>query len=218
MGFSILNCEQRSAAWFAARAGKVTSTGANDMLATIQKGEAAARRNLRLKLALERVTGKTLESDFLTDAMRQGIEREAEALAQYEAITGNHVQRCGFLQDDELACGASLDGYVGDFEGVVEAKCPEWNAHLEYLQTNTPPTKYLRQITHQLYVTGAAWADFLSWQPDFPEALRTRIVRVQRTDVDLAAYELALRLFIKEVDQQEQAILALAPVEATGVR
>ena len=57
MSFSIVNAPQRSPEWFAARAGRLTGSMAGDMLATIKSGEAAARRDYRLQLALERLTG-----------------------------------------------------------------------------------------------------------------------------------------------------------------
>jgi hypothetical protein len=210
--FTVLDVPQRSPEWFRARAGRVTSSVAADMLATLKsgKGEAAGRRNLRARLALERLTGKPLERDFQSPAMSEGIQREADALGAYEALTGRMVTRTGFLAHTALMVGASLDGHIGNFEGVVEAKCPIHATHLEYLRTSRVPHDYLCQITHHLFVTGAAWADFLSFQPDFPEPLRVKLVRVHRADVDLTAYELALTLFLSEVEREYQEIAALA--------
>lgn len=210
MNFHVLDCPQRSDEWFAARAGRVTSSNCAAMLATIQKGEAAARRNLRVRLALERVTQKTLDrSEFQSQAMLDGIEREADALSHYEALTGQVVERTGFLQHQELLTGASLDGHVGNFTGVVEAKCPEHSAHLDYLTTGEVPAKYRHQITHQLWLTGAQWADFLSYQPDFPERLQVKLVRIARNESDIAAYELVLRQFLRQVDELTTKIQSL---------
>lgn len=210
MSFTVLTCEQKSPEWFAARAGRVTSSNASDMLATIQKGEAAARRNLRARLALERVTGKSLERDFQSQAMKDGIDREAEALAEYEVLTGNLVNRTGFLRHDTLMAGASLDGSMDDFTGIVEAKSPIHATHLEYVRTGKVPLEYMRQITHQLWLTGAEWCDWFSFQADFPVSLRVKLVRVHRSDVDLKAYELALTLFLSEVQRECDDIAALA--------
>lgn len=212
MSYTILTCDQRSPEWFAARAGRVTSSTANDMLSTLKSGgEAAGRRNLRVKLALERLSGRSLErSDFQTQPMKDGIDREADALAAYEALTGELVERTGFLSHNELMAGASLDGHVTGMVGIVEAKSPMWATHLEYLRTGKVPTDYLRQVTHQLFISGAEWCDWLSWQPDFPSALRVKLVRVKRSDVDLKAYELALTLFLAEVEKEANEIAALA--------
>lgn len=213
--FAIVSCEQRSDAWFVARAGKVTSSCAAEMLSTLKsgKGESAGRRNLRARLALERVVGRSIErSDFQSQAMKDGVEREAEALGAYEALTGELVERSGFLSHRALAAGTSLDGHVGDFRGVVEVKAPIHATHLEFLRTGSVPHAYLCQIQHHLFVSGAEWADFLSFHPDFPEPLRIKLVRVRRDDVDLAAYELVLRQFLREVDAEEAEIRKLAEV------
>jgi len=50
MAFTVIDAPQRSAEWFAARAGRLTGSVAADMLATIKSGEAAARRDLRTRL------------------------------------------------------------------------------------------------------------------------------------------------------------------------
>ena len=55
--FTIVEAEQRTPAWFAARAGRLTASRAKDMLAAIKTGEAAARRDLRIQLVVERLTG-----------------------------------------------------------------------------------------------------------------------------------------------------------------
>lgn len=212
MNVTIIDCEQRSPEWFAARAGRVTSSNAADMLATLKsgKGEAAGRRNLRARLALERVTGKPLEREFQSQAMKDGIDREAESLAAYEALTGRLVDKSGFLQHESLMAGASLDGHLQGFTGIVEAKSPIHATHLEYLRTGKVPGDYMSQVIHQLWITGAEWCDWFSYQPDFPESIRVKLVRVNRGDVDLKAYELALRLFLGEVEAEYQEIAALA--------
>src|SRR3990167_2016704 len=120
----VIDVDQRSEAWFQASRGRLTASRAADCLATIKSGEAAARRNLRAQLVLERITGKSQEGGFQSKAMLDGIEREPDALLAYEAATGRLVKRTGFVQHDELMAGCSLDGHVGHWEGIVECKCP----------------------------------------------------------------------------------------------
>src|SRR5712691_1647113 len=62
--YTVHHMPQRSAAWTQVRLGRLTSTGAAPMLATIKSGEAAERRNLRIRLALETLTGRSQESDY----------------------------------------------------------------------------------------------------------------------------------------------------------
>src|SRR3990167_1523599 len=114
---------QRSPEWMALRLGKVTSTCAAELCATLKSGaEAAGRRNLRVRLVLERLTGRSLESPYVSSAMQVGIEREADAQALYEALTGELLQTVGFVAHDTLQAGCSPDGYVGHFEGAVVVK------------------------------------------------------------------------------------------------
>lgn len=182
------------------------------MCATIKSGEAAARRNLRVQLVLERLTGRSQESSYQSAAMAQGIEREADAVAVYEAVAGRLLQTTGFLQHTSLMAGCSLDGHVGDFEGIVEVKCPIAATHLDYLRSGVIPDNYLKQIYHGLWITGAAWCDWLSYQPDFPEPLQVKLVRVNRDETQMKAYELLVRQFLAECDREFAEMEAMAGV------
>jgi hypothetical protein len=207
----VLDCEQRSEDWFAARLGRVTSSRAADMLAMLKgKGEAASRRNYRMQLVLERVCGKSMESTYVSAAMQNGIDREAEARAAYEALTGNLLSTAGFCQHDTLMAGASPDGYLGNWEGLVEIKSPIPATHWDYLKTGLVPDDYLKQIICALWVTGAQWCDWVSYQPDFPEALRVKMVRVPRNEQEIASFALATELFLGEVERETEAVQALA--------
>ncbi len=208
-----MDVPQRSQEWFQARLGRVTGSCAHEMLATPKsgKGELAGRRNLRVRLALERLVGRSLDDGgYQSKAMEQGIEREVDACATYEALTGRLLDQCGFLAHNELQAGVSLDGYVGDFDGIVEVKSPIPATHLEYLRSGRIPADYFSQVTHGLWLTGAAWCDWLSYNPDFPEGLQVKLVRVTREQVDIGAYEAALELFLEEVHQEVESVAELA--------
>jgi predicted phage-related endonuclease len=207
--FTVIDVAQRSDAWQTARLGRLTSSSAAEMLAVIKSGEAAGRRNLRIRLALERITGQSQASSFQSAAMLAGIAREAEAAAHYEALTGSVLQHTGFLAHNSVMAGASLDGHVGDFAGIVELKNPIAATHLEYLTTGQIPGDYRKQIVHQLYVSGARWCDWLSYCPEFPIGLQVKLVRVERNDQEIASYALAAALFLKEVDAAVAAITGL---------
>lgn len=207
--FVLVDCEQRSEQWHTARLGRLTSSCAADMLAQTKSGEAAGRRNLRIRLALERLTGRSQETGFVSHAMQDGIAREPDALRLYEALTGQLVTQTGFLAHPELAAGASLDGHLGDVEGIVECKSPLAATHLEYLKTGIVPAHYGKQILHALWISGAAWCDWLSYHPEFPAGLRVKLVRVVRNEQEIAAYALAASLFLSEVQAELEAVYAL---------
>ncbi len=207
MRFSIINADQRSQEWFQARAGKLTGSRAADMLATIKSGEAAARRDYRTQLVCERLTGQPQEDGFVNAAMQRGIDMEPLAFAAYEALTGSVAVRTGFLCHVTHPAGCSLDGHVDNFQGIVEIKCPKSATHLKYWRgPGEVPSDYLPQITHNLWITGAAWCDFLSFDNRFPEDLQTFLVRVKREDIDIDGYEKKALAFLAEVEAEVNAI------------
>lgn len=207
--FTIVDAEQRSPEWFGARLGRLTGSRAADMLATIKSGEAAARRDLRMQLVCERLTQTLQEDAYVNGAMQRGIDCEPAAFAAYEALTGQLAQRTGFLAHDTLAIGCSLDGHIGDFAGILELKCPKSATHLANLRAATVPAAYVPQITHNLWVTGAAWCDFLSFDDRFPPALQTCLIRVERNEQQIASYALAASLFLSEVAAEVEAVNGL---------
>lgn len=210
-GFTVIDAPQRSPEWFAARAGKLTGSCASEIAATLKSGgEPAGRRDLRTRLVLERLTGRSLEDDYQNADMRRGVELEPEALGAYEAVAGALVQPSGFLLSSDLPIGCSLDGHIGDFDGILELKCPRAANHLKYVKAGVLPSEHRFQIVHNLLVSGARYADFCSYAPDFPEPLRLFRVRVERDEKEIAAYLLLVRMFLAEVEKEHAEIVALA--------
>lgn len=214
MSFTILDAPQRSREWYAARLGRLTGSCAGKMLAKIEKGEAAGRRNLRLQLVLERLTGKSQESDYGSPAMQVGIEREADAIAAYEALTGDLVRTTGFLAHDQHMAGCSLDGHLGEFAKLVSVKCRQPAAHLDFLKTWKIPADAMAQIRHELWITGAEAHDYFSWNPDFPEALQSRVKTITRKEADVPGYEQTALAFLAEVAGECDVVRTLADVSA----
>jgi predicted phage-related endonuclease len=214
MKYTVLNCQQRSGDWFAARLGRITGSRAADLLATRKdKTEAAARRNYRRELVCERLTGLSGEEDvFVTREMQRGIDLEERAFAAYEAYSGKVVDRVGFVRCDELMAGSSVDGFVGDFKGVLELKCPKSTTHLQYVLGGVIPEEYFPQVIHHLWVTGADWCDFVSFDNRFqrPE-LQLFVRRCSRAAVaeELAAYEAAALKFLAEVEAEVHLLGAM---------
>lgn len=207
---------QRSPEWAALRAGKVTGSCANALLKVRQRGsgELAIRRELRERLIVERLTGMAVEDiPYKGKDLQHGIDTEPQAAIEYEVVTGEMVSHCGFLQHDELAAGCSPDGYVGEFDGILEVKCPSSAQHLDYLNAKVIPEEYYGQLVHSLWITGAKWADFVSFDPRMKAPhLRLFTVRLLRNETEITAYELAVRLLLSEVDR---AVAALVPETPT---
>jgi hypothetical protein len=212
--FTVCQAPQRSIEWKRARAGRLTASRAKDMLATIKSGEAAARRDLRIQLMVERLTGEPQDGDFVNADMQRGMDLEADAFAAYEAVTGQVADRCGFVAHDELLIGCSPDGVLDDFGGIVELKVPRSATHFNYLRVGTVPPEHLPQLLHALWVTGAAFCDFLSFDPRFPSHLQTFYVRVERDEQQITDYARKALAFLEEVERDLQAVSTMADLSA----
>lgn len=215
MRFHAVNCEQRSDEWFAARVGRLTGSCAKAMLTKNKtKGsESAARRDLRIKLALERITGKPHESDYVNKDMQRGIDLEPVARGRYEAETGYIVQTVGFCSMVDWLAGCSLDGMVDNFTGIQEIKCPKAAIHLETLQRQWVPSEYHGQTEHNLWVTGAQWVDYVSYCEDFPEDGQYFCRRIYREEFDMTVYETEVKQLLHEVSLNVKEIEAVLDLQ-----
>ena len=189
--------EQRTEEWFSARLGKVTASRVADVLAKIKSGESASRKNYKMELVVQRLTGKPQES-FTNAAMEWGTEQEPFARMAYEAHTGTFVKEEGFVDHPTIeGFGCSPDGIVG--EGLIEIKCPNTANHIETVLENKVPSKYIPQMQCQMACTGAKWCDFVSFDPRVPEDLQLFVVRVERDQEYIDAMEVEVKQFLSEV-------------------
>lgn len=207
MRYMVSNAAQRTPEWHQARLGKATGSRAADITATIKSGEAAARRNYRVQLVTERLTGACAEECYVSKEMQDGIDNEPFARMEYEIATGEIVQEAGFTYLPNIAAGCSVDGFIGD-EGIFEAKCPKSATHVSYLLAARLPPEYVPQVKHNLWITGCEFCDFASFDPRMPKELRLFKVRVYRNELDIAGYEAELLKFLGEVDALELQLRA----------
>jgi predicted phage-related endonuclease len=215
--FTIVDYPQRSIEWFQARCGRLTGSRARAMLTTIKSGEAAARRDVRTAMVCERLTGRPQEDGWINNDMLRGIEMEPAAIAAYELATGKMVRSTGFLAHTELMAGCSLDGDVDDMGGIIEVKAPRSATHLRYLLTRGLPSDYQAQVTHNLWISGAAYCDFVSFDDRLPEPLHLFIHRVPRpTDFEMAMYERTVRAFLAECDDEFARVQELMSCHANA--
>jgi len=189
--------EQRTEEWFSARLGKVTASRVADVLAKIKSGESASRKNYKMELVVQRLTGKPQES-FTNAAMEWGTEQEPFARMAYEAHTSTFVKEEGFVDHPTIeGFGCSPDGIVGD--GLIEIKCPNTANHIETVLDNKAPSKYIPQMQCQMACTGAKWCDFVSFDPRVPEDLQLLVVRVERDQEYIDSMEVEVKQFLSEV-------------------
>jgi hypothetical protein len=214
--------EQRSEAWLAARAGKITASRMNDVMlerdrepfkSGPRKGQPKpppkALTDYAFQLAAERLTGKPRKGPKAA-ALAWGVEVEPAAVAAYQAETGHIVELCGFIAHPvHDFIGASPDFLVNE-DGGGEIKSPESSeVHLETLINGLPP-EHIEQIQGGLWVTGRQWWDFVSFHPDFPPHLRLYIRRVPRDNAYIARLESACL----QLEADVQQILSLTQQKA----
>lgn len=203
----VVNHPQGSPEWLAARVGLATASRFSSVLAKIRNGEAAERRNYRMELVVERLTGLPAPT-FVSMDMRIGTEREPLARSEYEAKFGLFVTETGFCRHDTLLAGSSPDGLIDD-DGGIEIKCPNRSTHFGYLKLDTfeAPAEYVAQIQGNLWITGRKWWDFVSFNPEFPENTRLIRRRIARDEQYITTLAAEVEEFLKEVQRDEEFAL-----------
>jgi hypothetical protein len=193
--------EQGSPEWLKVRLGIPTASRFKCITDVRVRGkldeELAARRDYRYELALERLTGISIDS-YVSEDMENGTIREPLARDAYMAATGELVHQVGFVRETEPDCGGSPDGLVGAIGGV-EIKCPKASTHALYLFDPEAPKKYIPQCQGNIWLNDREWFDFTSFHPDYPEHLRLAIRRVWRDEKYIAGLQVALSIFNAEV-------------------
>lgn len=188
----VVYCEQGTPEWHALRCGRITASRFADVLS---KG--AGRRTYMLKTAAERLTG-IVEEGYSNAAMEWGVEHEPQARAMYELVTDCEVEEVGFIIHSGYI-GVSPDGLVGDV-GLIEIKCPNTSTHLDTIDRGKVPAKYIKQIQGQLWVSGRAWCDFISFDPRIKGDGSLFIKRVHRDEKLIAEIEEGCLNFIAEME------------------
>ena len=192
---------QGSEAWFAVRNGKITASKLSDLMRKTKYGESTYKTRLRMELAIERITGKSASPNFMNQAMHDGVEREPDARALFEATTGKEVALCGsFDHPDVVNTSASPDGLIRGENAVLEIKCPTHVTHAKNLLSDKMPKNYEYQVQWQIACTESDYAYFASYHPDYPKDLRLKWVKVERDDSVIKSLEEAVRQFDIEIE------------------
>jgi len=194
--------EQRSPEWYKERLGHATASEADAVMAEGKGGgEAVTRRNYKMRLACERLTGRPAEESFSNRHTDRGEALEPFARAAYCTIKDVLVTQLGFVKHPTILwVGASPDSEA-DPKGGLEIKCPIAAIHVAYLTSGFPST-YRKQVQWQLWCKPEwEWVDFVSYNQDVPEKIRTFIQRVPRDDKFIAEIEQKTIPFLREVEE-----------------
>lgn len=207
IGTVFTDFEQGTPEWFDKKLGLLSSSNFGDILAQGRYGkEAAARRNYRARIVLERLTGKT-PSRFLireTEEIKWGKDTEGLARVEYMLKTGRTVQQIGGIQHAFLPVWTSTDGVDNpeNIKRVAEFKCFNSANHLEMLRTGKLAAEYKPEVMGELWLSEAEICDFVSFDPDFPPHAQLVIVEVQRDQPYIDDLMVSVTLFNEEVEKE----------------
>jgi hypothetical protein len=183
---------QGSPEWFAAVCGNPGASNI-DKIITTTGARSKQRDDFMYQLAGERITGKR-EETFQSQAMQNGIEREANARLLFEMIQGVEVKQVGIVYKDEWKlCHCSPDGMPEN--SGLEIKNPMMKTHVRYLLSGKLPTDYFGQIQMSLYVTERdTW-----WFMSCFDGLKPLIIECHRDEPFIKKLESELNIFNEEL-------------------
>ena len=198
-----LNCEQGSPRWLAARLGKPTASMYSCIVSPTGKPVTGAKRATYMaKLIGERLAGLSSDS-FTSAAMERGHELEPFAREWYEWTKATPVQETGFAYDQDQRAGASPDGLVLD-DGGLEIKCPLQVNHIKHLIAGVVPKDWIVQVHGCIWLCNRQWWDFVCFCDD--ENVPNMLIRTERDDKMMAAFDEHIAVFCNELDETEARI------------
>lgn len=147
----IMDLEQRTNAWFAARKGKLTASNLGALLGLVTW--TSRTEAYRRMMGWSKFEGNA--------ACEYGVQMENTAITSYATATGNIVEASGLhMHEQRKWIAGSPDGLVGS-DGMIEVKCPFYNK----VPHSRIPSYYYVQINCLLECTKRQWCDFVSWTP-----------------------------------------------------
>lgn len=190
----IIDCEQNSPEWYAARAGIPTASEFHTVLAVGPKGGKSLTRVAYLnKLVGEIITGEPMQS-FQNADMERGKLMEDEARDLYCFAHDIEPQRVGFIRNGDK--GASPDSLIGD-KGGLEIKSAAPHIQVARLLADELPSEHVAQVQGNLWIAERDWWDFVSYCPKMPLFVK----RVYRDAEYIKRLELQVELFNVELRQ-----------------
>lgn len=175
----ILDCEQRSPQWYAARLGLVTSSMFKVVLANGKGGgESLTRGTYLRKLAGEILTGEPMDN-YVSADMERGNTMEDEARAYYAFSTGAELTRVGFIRNGSRGC--SPDSLISR-DGMLEIKTAFPHILIEKMLKGTFPPEHKAQCQGNLWVAEREYIDLSIYWPKMP----TFTIRAHREESYIA--------------------------------
>lgn len=188
----IIECDQNSPEWFAARLGLPTASMFATVMAKGKDGGASkTRRDYLNKLAGEILTGEPMES-FSNEHTERGKVMEDEARDGYSFMTNAEPVRVGFIRNGDKGC--SPDSLIGD-NGMLEIKTKLPHLMIDVLTKDVFPAEHKAQCQGALWVAEREWIDIAIYWPRLPMFVK----RAYRDDGYIANLAGAVAQFNEEL-------------------
>jgi hypothetical protein len=230
MEVRILNVEQRSPEWYAARRGIPTASEFGCIMQPVKLGYAAAADEYINRLIDEVIRPEAVGNFTGNRHTERGCALEPEAREVYAFERDVRLQQVGLVLNDAGTLGCSPDslvlaphdarmasmiehgmaaidwsGWPQKPAGGLEVKCPDGPTHIRWLRAGKIPAEHLCQVHGGLIVTGLPWWDFMSYCPPYPP-LFARAVPEAFTE----ALRACLERFLGEYTKARKQIEAMA--------
>lgn len=154
---------QGSPEWHALRLGVLTASRASNLLTPAKLTLSKSRDALMAKLLHEWLTGASAEEFGGNKWTEHGHEHEGAAGDWFASVTGEQLERIGFVfRDDTRTVGCSPDLWRPGEYGV-ELKCPAGWTHIQWLADGGVPREYVMQVQFSLWVTHLPRWYFMSY-------------------------------------------------------
>jgi hypothetical protein len=175
------NVQQNTDEWYLLRAGKVTASSLNKVMANYGKAFGEPAKKYAVDIAVQQLTGSTSGGGYTNDHMARGHEEEPLAVMAYEAEYFCTVDNGGFYDNGDT--GTSPDGNVST-DGLIEVKSAIPSVHYARIAKQSYDSTYKWQLAGHLKFTGREWVDFISYCSSFPDDKKLYVHRSYRDDFE----------------------------------
>lgn len=203
----IIDCEQGSPEWHAARCGRVTGSRIADIVRKVRGGAQSKMRATYMgELIAERLSGVQPSDGFVSTAMQFGKDNEARARATYAFMHDVEPVQVGFVIHPTIdMAGASPDSLIGE-DGGLEIKVPNTATHIESLLGADIDPDYVKQCQWNMACAKRKYWDWVSFDPRLPPAMQLHVRRIERDNAMIHDLEEAVRDFLSELEAKLSAL------------
>lgn len=201
----ILNCEQGTPEWHAARLGIVTMSELKTLLVKGKGPDSfgAGALSYMYQLLGERITGEPADAFQGNAHTQRGHALEPVARELYSEATGNtQLEQVGIILNH--GAGYSPDSLVGS-NGLIEVKTKLPKYQIELLLADELPQEHVAQCQGGLWVSEREWIDFVSYWP----GMTLFIKRAYRDEEMIKTIAERVEAFNDELERRMSQVMAV---------